>query len=65
MTTHPHRRNQLIRIATKGICRDEFELQFVSERKRLLILRMLASWEDEPEAATLIELNCPTFIDKC
>lgn len=61
MTTH--RVQELIRIATTGICQSEFELQFLSERKRFAIHRLLVKWKDEPEFEKYYEINYPTIVE--
>jgi hypothetical protein len=45
----PTRRNELIRIATKGLCPNEFWLKMLSEKKQVKILWLLQCWEDEQE----------------
>jgi hypothetical protein len=56
------RRNQLIRIITKGICESEAELKFLNPNKRLFILTALARWEDSEYTNTIIELIKPSIL---
>lgn len=63
MTTHQYRRDQLVRIATKGICNNEDEVKYLTDKKQLLIYRFLASWTDDIEVTKTIELIKPTFLD--
>jgi len=53
----PTRRNELIRIATKGLCLNEFWLKIISEKKQVKILWLLQCWEDEPEVIKEYEIK--------
>lgn len=53
----PTRRNELIRIATKGRCLNEFWLKMLSEKKQVKILWLLQCWEDAPEVIKEYEMK--------
>lgn len=63
MTTHPHRRNQLIRIATDGKCQDESELPKLKAKNQIKVLTTLAKWNDDNDVLIILEIIKSTVVE--
>jgi hypothetical protein len=57
------RRNQLIRVATLGICKNDSELFILSYSKQLAVHRMLNRWKDSKDVEVMFELKFPMIIN--
>jgi hypothetical protein len=61
MTTQ--RRNQLIRVATLGICKNDSDLYILPHVKQLAVHRMLHRWKDSKDVEVMFELKFPMIIN--